>query len=218
MRSVLSQLVFVPVMLALAAAGCHRDMYDQPRYEPLEASDFFDDGRASRPLVPGTVARGQLNEEEAFYTGKQGGMHVEEIPIDVNMELLRRGRERFNIFCVNCHGRSAEGDGMIVQRGYRRPPTFHSDRLRGMPAGHFFDVMTNGFGVMPDYAEQVPVRDRWAIVAYIRALQLSQYARSEELDPSLRAKLEADTNGARTEKQLNEANQPSDAERKGKAP
>ncbi len=141
-------------------------MYDQPRKEPLEASDFFDDGRASRPLVAGTIARGQLYEVDSYTTGKHDGRLVEDLPegVELNMELLRRGQQRFNIFCINCHGAIGEGDGMIVQRGYRRPPTYHSDRLRGMPIGHFFDVMTNGFGVMPDYAEQVtrerPLGDR----------------------------------------------------------
>ncbi len=161
-------------------------MYDQPRKEPLEASDFFDDGRASRPLVVGTIARGQLSANETFHTGKADGRLAEDLPenVELNMDLLRRGQQRFNIFCINCHGAVGEGDGMIVQRGYRRPPTYHSDRLRGMPIGHYFDVMTNGFGVMPDYAEQVPVRDRWAIAAYIRVLQQSQYYQTNELPPA----------------------------------
>jgi mono/diheme cytochrome c family protein len=177
-------------MLSVAAAlwltGCHSDMYDQPRKEPLEASEFFDDGRASRPLVAGTIARGQLYEVESYTTGKHNGQLIEDLPegVELSMELLRSGQQRFNIFCINCHGAVGEGDGMIVQRGYRRPPTYHSDRLRGMPIGHFFDVMTNGFGVMPDYAEQVRVKDRWAIAAYIRVLQQSQYYRTYELPPA----------------------------------
>jgi hypothetical protein len=165
----------------VALAGCHTDMYDQPRHEPLERSEFFADGRASRPSVTGTVARGDLREDEAFYTGKRGGELVVEPPLKVDVVLLKRGQERFNIFCSNCHGRLGDGDGMIVRRGYTPPPTYHSDRLRGLPIGHLFDVMTNGFGRMPDYAEQIPVRDRWAIAAYVRTLQWSQYARPDEL-------------------------------------
>jgi mono/diheme cytochrome c family protein len=171
---------------ALVLAGCHTDMYDQPRKEPLEASEFFDDGRASRPLVAGTIARGQLNADDAFSTGKRDGRLLEELPegVELNMELLQRGQQRFNIFCINCHGAVGEGDGMIVLRGYRRPPTYHSDRLRGMPIAHFVDVMAHGFGVMPDYAEQVPAKDRWAIASYIRVLQKSQYYQTDELPSS----------------------------------
>jgi mono/diheme cytochrome c family protein len=173
----------LPLAFALALAGCHTDMYDQPRYEPLERSDFFDDGRASRPLIEGTIARGQLNADDAFSSGKRDGRLLEDLPdgVALNMDLLRRGQQRFNIFCINCHGAVGEGDGMIVRRGYRRPPTYHSDRLRGMPIGHFVDVMAHGFGVMPDYAEQVPAKDRWAIAAYIRVLQKSQYYQTDEL-------------------------------------
>jgi mono/diheme cytochrome c family protein len=184
----------VAAALLLALAGCHSDMYDQPRYEPLKKSDFFDDGRASRPVVAGAVARGELREDEAFYTGKQNGQLVEDVPesLEVDLALLRRGRERFNIFCTPCHGLLGEGDGMIVRRGFRQPPTYHSDRLRGVPIGHFFDVMTNGFATMPDYAEQIPVRDRWAIAAYVRALQWSQHAKLDDLDEAARQRLESE--------------------------
>jgi mono/diheme cytochrome c family protein len=177
-------------MALVALAGCHTDMYDQPRHEPLERSEFFADGRASRPLVAGTVARGELREDEPLYTGKRDGELVDEPPLEVDVLLLNRGQGRFNIFCSNCHGRLGDGEGMIVRRGFTRPPTYHSDRLRGLPIGHFFDVMTNGFGRMPDYAEQISVRDRWAIAAYVRALQWSQYARLEDLDASDRQRLE----------------------------
>jgi mono/diheme cytochrome c family protein len=182
----------IAVLAVGVLAGCHSDMYDQPRYEPLEKSDFFEDGRASRPEVAGTVARGELREDEAFYTGKQDGQLVEDLPesLEVNLALLRRGQERFNIFCTPCHGLLGEGDGMIVRRGFRQPPTYHSDRLRGVPIGHFFDVMTNGFATMPDYAEQIPARDRWAIAAYVRALQWSQYANPDDLDEAARQRLE----------------------------
>jgi mono/diheme cytochrome c family protein len=184
----------LPLVLAAAAMGCHTDMYDQPRKEPLEASEFFDDGRASRPLVGGTIARGQLYQDDAYTTGKHDGRLLEDLPegVELSMELLRRGQQRFNIFCINCHGAAGEGDGMIVRRGYRRPPTYHSDRLRGMPIGHFFDVITHGFGVMPDYAEQVPVKDRWAIAAYIRVLQKSQYYQTNELPSADVSRLEND--------------------------
>jgi mono/diheme cytochrome c family protein len=177
-------------MIVTALAGCHGDMYDQPRYDPLEKSDFFADGRASRPVVTGAIARGDLRDDEPFYSGKQDGKLVEKPPIEINPALVERGRQRFNIFCTPCHGRAGYGDGMIVRRGFRQPPTYHSDRLRGVPIGHFFDVMTNGFATMPDYAEQIPVRDRWAIAVYVRALQLSQYAQLDALDDAERQRLE----------------------------
>jgi mono/diheme cytochrome c family protein len=173
-----------------AIAGCHRDMYDQPRLETLEESNFFDDGRASRPLVDGTVPYQSPPEDDAFHTGKQNGQLVDQPPVKVDAALLKRGHERFNIYCSVCHGRTGEGNGMIVERGYRQPPTFHSDRLRGIPIGHFFDVMTNGFGAMPSYAVQVPPADRWAIAAYVRALQLSQHAKLDDVPEAQRRKLE----------------------------
>ena len=151
-------------------------MQNQPRFKPLRKSDFYADGRSSRPLVPGTVARGQLRDDTYFYTGMIGKEAGDVMPFPVTREVLERGRERFNIYCAPCHSRTGDGNGMIVQRGYRRPPSYHIDRLRQAPLGHFFDVITNGFGAMPDYAAQVPPADRWAIIAYIRALQLSQAA------------------------------------------
>ncbi|HYG99986.1 MAG TPA: cytochrome c [Terriglobales bacterium] len=151
-------------------------MQNQPRFKPLRQSDFFEDGRSSRPPVAGTVARGQLRADTYFYTGMMGAQAGDQMPFPVNEQVLERGRERFNIYCSPCHSRSGDGNGMIVQRGYRRPPSLHVERLRKAPLGHFFDVMTNGFGAMPDYAAQVSPGDRWAIVAYIRALQLSQSA------------------------------------------
>ena len=156
--------------------GCHRDMYDQPKYEPLEASTFFDDGQASRPLVAGTVARGQLQLDQALYTGKVDNQFVQELPRPVTRQMLERGRERFNIYCSVCHGQVGDGDGMVVRRGFRKPPSLHIDRLRSAPVGHLFDVITHGFGAMPDYSQPLPPEDRWAVVAYIRALQLSQHA------------------------------------------
>lgn len=177
-------------LASLALAGCHNDMYDQPRYEPLEASTFFDDGLASRPEVPHTIPRGFLEINTKYYRGKSAGQFVTELPVKLDEAILNRGQERFNIYCSMCHGRVGDGDGMIVRRGYRRPPSFHIDRLRGLPVGHYFDVITNGSGAMPSYKHQVPVADRWAIIAYIRALQVSQFAKVNDLTPEERAKLE----------------------------
>jgi mono/diheme cytochrome c family protein len=165
----------------LALAGCRQDMQDQPRFKPLAKSDFYADLRSSRPPVEGTVARGQLQEDTYFYTGKVGNDPGDYMPFPVTEEVLQRGRERFNIYCSPCHSRVGDGNGMIVQRGFQHPPSYHTDRLRKAPLGYFFQVMTQGFGAMPDYAEQVPPRDRWCIVAYIRALQLSQNATQAEV-------------------------------------
>jgi mono/diheme cytochrome c family protein len=181
------------LLLALASiAGCHRDMRDQPRFEPLEETEFFRDGMSARPPIPGTIAVGQLQEDEAFSTGKQDGQLVDELPVELTAELLERGQERYTIFCSMCHGFWGNGDGMIVQRGLRAPPTFHSERLRSVPIGHFFDVVSHGFGAMPSYAVQIKPRDRWAIAAYLRALQRSQAAMPEDVPPVERAKLEAE--------------------------
>lgn len=163
--------------LLFVLAGCREDMQNQPRYKPLRKSDFYEDGMASRPLIPGTVARGELRADTYFYTGMMPNGQVGDVmPFPVTQEVLERGRERYNIYCAPCHSRTGDGNGMIVQRGYRRPPSYHTQRLRTSPLGHFYDVITNGFGSMPDYATQVAPHDRWAIVAYIRALQLSQAA------------------------------------------
>ncbi len=151
-------------------------MQDQPKYKPYRASAFFADGRDARPLVADTVARGHLDDDVLLYTGKSGDKFADLFPFPVTREILHRGQERYDIFCSPCHDRTGSGGGMIVQRGYRRPPAFHIDRLRQQPAGYFFDVISHGFGVMPNYAQQIPPRDRWAIVAYVRALQLSQHA------------------------------------------
>lgn len=176
----------------IALVGCHRDMYDQPRLEPLEKNTFFDDGRASRPLVDGVVEYGAMSPDSVYLSGKVNGELTDELPPEMTLDvaLLKRGEQRFNIFCSNCHGLSGDGDGMIVLRGYRKPPTYHSDRLRGMPIGHFFDAATNGFGVMPSYASQIPVNDRWAIAAYVRALQLTQYAKLDDVPAAERQQLE----------------------------
>ena len=171
------RLFFALILLAvLATAGCRNDMHDQPRFKPLAESDFYPDLRSERQPVEGTVARGEVREDAYFYTGMVGTNPGDYMPFPVTQEVLDRGRQRFDIYCTPCHGRVGDGNGMIAQRGFQHPPTYHSDRLRKAPLGYFFYVMTRGFGAMPDYAEQIPPRDRWAIVAYIRALQLSQNA------------------------------------------
>jgi cytochrome c553 len=169
--------VLVAVAGLLALAGCRQDMHNQPRYKAYRESDFFADGSSMRQPVADTVSRGSLREDEVFYKGVgPDGNFVAEPPVQVTADLLRRGRDRFDIFCSPCHGRTGEGNGMIVQRGFKQPNSYHSDRLRNEKIGYFFDVMTNGFGQMSSYAGQVPPADRWAIAAYIRALQLSQHA------------------------------------------
>ena len=183
----------VPVLVGalLGAVGCRQDMHDQPKYKPFRASAFFADGRGSRPLVDGTVARGHLNEDTLFYTGKVGNDFAAEVPFAVTADVVRRGQQRFDVFCSPCHDRTGAGGGMIVQRGYRHPPSFHTDRLRQQRVGYFVDVMTNGFGTMPNYAQQVPPADRWAIAAYIRALQLSQHASVTDVPEAERPQLDA---------------------------
>jgi mono/diheme cytochrome c family protein len=177
--------------LGLVTLGCRQDMHNQPKYKPFRQSDFFGDERSARPFVADTVARGQLRDDAVYFTGKQGGAPVDTLPVPVTPALMRRGQERYGIYCTPCHGQTGRGDGMVVQRGYRRPPSFHIDRLRDEKDGYFFDVMTAGFGAMPDYATQVPVSDRWAIVAYVRALQLSENARLEDVPPDRRPELAA---------------------------
>jgi mono/diheme cytochrome c family protein len=187
--------------LGVLASGCRQDMHNQPKYIPLRPVDqvgSITDGRSARPLVEGTVPKGDLRDDIEFYTGKVAGTSgtaqtppqpaatgqpqqtfqgfVTEFPMPITAADLNRGQERFNIYCAVCHGQLGEGDGMIVQRGFRKPPSYHEERLRNAPVGYFFDVVTNGFGTMPDYATQIEVADRWRIIAYIRALQLSQHS------------------------------------------
>ena len=181
--------LFMAALVLLTCAACRQDMHDQPKYTAYKASDFFADRRSARPLVEGTVAQGHLDEDELMYTGRVGGQPATQFPFAIDAAVMRRGRERYDIFCSPCHGLTGEGDGMVVQRGYRRPPSFHIDRLQQAPPGHLYDVMTNGFGAMPDYAAQIPVRDRWAIAAYMRALQLSQNATVAEIPPDARGRL-----------------------------
>jgi mono/diheme cytochrome c family protein len=172
---------------AVFLAGCHTDMWVQPRHEPLDENKFFADGQSARPLVPGSIPRGHLRTDDAFFTGAANGRWVDTIPVPVDKKLLLRGQERFNIYCSPCHGRVGNGDGMIANRGLqlRRPVgNYHTERLRNMPVGHYYDVITNGYGAMYSYASRVEPRDRWAIVAYIRALQLSQNASPADADPA----------------------------------
>jgi mono/diheme cytochrome c family protein len=185
------KLASVVLAASLAATGgaCRQDMHDQPKYKPYRASDFFGDGRSVRDPIPGTVARGQLREDAYLETGKAGDKFADAFPFAVTADVMKRGQQRFEIYCTPCHDRLGSGNGMVVRRGYRRPPSLHIDRLRQAPHGYFFDVITNGFGAMPDYAAQIPVKDRWAIVAYIRALQLSQNATMADVPPSARGEL-----------------------------
>ncbi|HZQ90184.1 MAG TPA: cytochrome c [Terriglobales bacterium] len=178
------------MLLVLTLAGCRQDMHNQPKVLPLRQSDFFADQRTARTPVAGTVARGQLEEDAYFYSGmiapNQPG---DAIPFPVTEAVLQRGQERFNIYCSPCHSRVGDGNGMIVQRGYRHPPSFHTEQARAFPVGHFFDVMTHGFGAMPDYAAQVAPPDRWAIAAYIRVLQYSQHAPVADVPPAERGRI-----------------------------
>ena len=193
----MSKSSWVIVILALGAAGCRQDMHNQPKYRGLRPSVFFADGASARPRVEGTVARGTLQDDEVFFTGKVNKVAVKELPFPIDGQVLDRGQERFNIYCSPCHGRTGDGEGMVVKRGYRKPPSFQSDKLLQADAGHFFDVMTNGFGVMPDYKVQIAPRDRWAIVAYIRALQLSQHAATSDIEGGDPTKVPQPGSGAR---------------------
>ncbi len=181
----------VVLVSAALGAGCRQDMHNAPRVDPYEETDAFADGRGMRPLVEGTVARGHLNDDELMFAGKVNGQLADQFPFPVTRAVLERGHERFNIYCSPCHGRTAYGNGMIVQRGLRPPPSFHDDKVRNQPVGYYFDVMTNGFGAMQDYKAQVPVKDRWAIAAYIRALQYSQRAPLADVPQDRRGELDA---------------------------
>lgn len=180
---------------ALLLTGCElrRAMYDQPKYTPLQESTFFDDGMASRHPVEHTIARGYLEDDPHLYNGMVDGAMAETFPFEITHEIMRRGQERFNIFCAPCHDRTGNGNGIIVQRGFKRPTSYHEQRLVESPVGYFYQVIKNGFGVMNGYAPQIPVRDRWAIVAYVRALQYSQSATIEDVPETELAQLEAES-------------------------
>jgi mono/diheme cytochrome c family protein len=196
----------------LVLGGCNTDMWRQPKQDPLDESTFYADGAANRPLVPGTIARGHLREDDAYFVGAVNGKWLDGFPagITVSHSLLSRGQERFNIYCSPCHGRLGDGQGMIAHRGYtlKRPVgNYHTDRLRKMPVGHFYDVITNGYGAMFSYASRVEPQDRWAIVAYIRALQLMWAANPSDLTPQeVQNALEPDADSAANEKESALAN------------
>jgi hypothetical protein len=189
------RLAFVAGVVMLLA-GCRLDMHVQPKYLPYEETNFFPDGRTERQPVPGTVARGQLRLDELLYSGKENGTVADEFPFPITPADLQRGQEQFNVYCTPCHDYMGYGNGMIVQRGFPRPPSYHIDRLRAAPAGHFFEVMTNGFGRMYSYAARVTPEDRWRITAYIRVLQLSQHATVEDVPADQRDSLSKNSGGA----------------------
>lgn len=185
------QLLYIAASLALVAGtGCRRDMQDQPKVRPLRASSFFADGRSARPIPPGTIARDELNDTDSFHTGADENGFLNHIPVTVDKAMLRRGEQRYNIYCTPCHGMLGDGNGMVTRRGFKWPADLHSDRLRNAPPGYLIQVISNGYGAMPDYGDQIPVRDRWDIVAYIRALQLSRHASINDVAASERAQLE----------------------------
>lgn len=177
------------VLLVPLLPACRQDMHDQPRLDPLEASSFFQDGRASRPRVVGTVARGAILDDDHLLTGRVDGELATTFPFEVTADVLARGRKQYSIYCTPCHDAAGTGQGMIVQRGLKQPTSFHVERLRAAPPGYFFDVVTNGFGAMYDYSDRVAPHDRWAIAAYVRALQLSQNASLEDVPAEQRTAL-----------------------------
>jgi len=178
------------VLVVVSGVACRQDMHDQPKYPPLRPSQFFGDERSERQLIEGTIPRGHLDDDQALYTGKgPDGKFLDTFPFPVTKDVILRGQERFNVYCSPCHDRLGDGNGKIVRRGYRHPPSYHIDRLRTVPNGYIYDVITNGFGAMPDYAAQIEPRDSWAIVAYVRALQLSQNASVNDVPAESRGQL-----------------------------
>jgi hypothetical protein len=184
-------LLLACLLSLVAGAACRQDMHDQPKIKAYREAEFFADRRGMRPIPENTVARGFLNDDDHLFTGKVNGQLTDEFPFEVTREVLQRGHDRFNIYCTPCHGQTGMGNGMVVQRGYRPPPSFHTDLIRKQPVGHWYDVMTNGFGAMPDYRAQVAPEDRWAIAAYIRALQLSQRATTADVPADRLSELNA---------------------------
>ncbi|HTY00734.1 MAG TPA: cytochrome c [Bacteroidota bacterium] len=173
----------VTMVAAVMTAGCHQDMYDQKKYAPLSASEFYRDGQSARPPIEGTVVHRDHSEDGVVATGKMDGKPVDRFPFPVTEMMIRRGQERFNIYCSPCHGRTGDGFGMVVQRGFPRPPSYFTDSVRALPVGRYVDVITNGFGRMYGYGDRVAPRDRWAIAAYIRVLQASRSVNIAELSP-----------------------------------
>jgi mono/diheme cytochrome c family protein len=181
--------------VAMLLTGCRLDMHIQPKYLPYQPTTFFGDGRSERPEIPGTIARGHLHADELFYTGQENGVVADKFPFPVTQTDIERGRQRYNIYCTPCHDYTGNGHGMIVQRGFPPPPSFHIQRLREAPAGHFFEVITNGYGAMYSYAARVEPADRWRIAAYIRALQLSEHATIADVPEADKQKLAAQKSG-----------------------
>lgn len=178
-------------LLSAATLGCRQDMHDQPKLEAFEGSAFFEDGLAMRPHVPGTIARGHLESDAHLYTGRVRGEAARTFPFPMTRAVLERGRERFDVFCAVCHGPCGDGDGMVVQRGFKRPPSFHEQRLIDAAPGRIFDVISSGYGAMFDFADRIPARDRWAIVGWLRVLQRSRNAGLDDVPEEQRTVLEA---------------------------
>lgn len=201
------------ILGSLALAGCSRlDMQDQPKYRPQRPSEFFADGRSERQPVEGTIARGALYEDTAFYDGKDAaGKDIDAFPVAVDKAVILRGQNRYDIYCSPCHGRIGNGLGMIVRRGFKQPPSYHIDRLRNAPVGHFYDVISNGYGAMQNYAMQLQPRDRWAVIAYIRALQYSENANINDLPQEARARIPA-AGAPPSPAQVNEPIAPADSD------
>jgi hypothetical protein len=183
LKVILRVRILIVFFLLFIMMGCRQGMYNQPKAKPLRKNPLFQDQTSARPLALHTVARGNLEEDEAFYVGKIGDRLIENIPIPITGETLTRGKERYSIYCSVCHAETGEGNGMVVQRGFPQPPSFHIDRLRKVPAGHIFDVISHGYGVMYPYRNRINARDRWCIVAYIKVLQLSRNASVDDLTP-----------------------------------
>ena len=181
----------LPLLAGLVLLGsCRQDMHDQPKYKPFARSSFWPDQRSARPIVEGTVARGKLKTDTRLWKGRAGdGSFITDLPVPLTKVLLERGQQRFNIYCTPCHGRAGDGEGMVVQRGFKHPPTYHSDKLRQQPVGYIYDVITNGFGAMVSYSSRIPMEDRWAIAAYVRVLQFSQNATIEDVPEADRSQL-----------------------------
>jgi cytochrome c553 len=184
-------LVVTILVFPVIVSGCRKGMVNQQHLKPLAEETFFRDGSGARPIPPHTIARGHLNEDQQFFEGKSGGQLATTFPAFVTRKMIEHGRESFDVYCAVCHGKTGEGDGMIVQRGFPAPPSLHEERLRKAPVGHFFDVITNGYGIMYPYASRVKTEERWAIIAYIRALQLSQHATLDDADSVNRQQLQA---------------------------
>lgn len=182
-------LIFAMFFGVLVTSACRQDMQDQPKYKPLAPSRFFADGRSARPIPAHTIARDELNDNDSFHTGEINGAFLDTIPLAVNLQVLERGHDRYNIFCSPCHGEVGDGLGMVARRGFQIPANLHTDRLRAVPPGYIYQVITNGYGAMPDHGDQIPVRDRWAIVAFVRALQLSHHATLADVPPAEREQL-----------------------------